>query len=179
MTPEERERIKEEEKAHLRQLRALKQQYREAQRKAGLLGALEGMVRPDLDDVHDEMVDKLTRQNIESEARFEVAMENAGLEDASGETALERAAREEAEREALRKTEADELVRQFKLEMGGGEPSTAPETSARTADDSVPTGAKSIGRASSPDAPESPPSESTTPQAPTGSKSIGRPRSSE
>ena len=172
MTPEERERLKEAEKAHLRQLRALKQQYREAQRKKGLLDALQGMVRPDLDEIHEEMVDKLSRQNIEAEARFEVAMEDAGLT----EDPLERAAREAAEREALRTAEADALVRQMKQEMGGGE-AARPETA-------TPTGAKSIGRPPAPDAPEAERPEVTkpdepNPEAPLGPKSIGRPRRTE
>ncbi len=115
MTPEEFERLKEAEKAHLRQLKALKQQHRDAQRKKGVFDALKGIVRPDLDDVHDEMVDKLTMQNIESEARMEVALENSDLAD----DALERIAEEEAARDALRKSQADELVRQMKLEAGG------------------------------------------------------------
>ena len=49
MTPEEFNRIKEEEKAHLRGLRDLKQQHRDAQRKVSILGALRGMRNPELE----------------------------------------------------------------------------------------------------------------------------------
>ncbi len=161
MTPEEFERLKEAEKAHLRQVKALKQQYRHAQRKKGLMDALTGIVRPDLDDVHDEMVDKLTMRNIESEARFEVALENADL----AEDALERAAREEAEHDVLRKADADALVRQMKLEAGGDVADSA--TGINSGADG-----KTIGRAAAPDEGVS------EPDGPTGEtrgpKTIGR-----
>lgn len=116
MTPEEFERLKEAEKAHLRQLKALKQQHRDAQRKKGIYDALKGIVRPDLDDVHEEMVDRLTMKNIESEARFEIALENAEL----GDDALDRMVEEDAARDSIRKAVADELVRQMKLDAGSG-----------------------------------------------------------
>lgn len=142
MTPEEFERLKQAEKEHLRKMRALKQQYRQAKRKKGVMNALQGIIRPDLDNVHDEMVDKLTMQNIESEARFEVAMENAGV----AEDALEKAAREEAEREELRKAEAAELVRQMKLEAGGEFQESDSSRDTPTTDT-----AKTIGRVPPPD----------------------------
>ncbi|HLT46794.1 MAG TPA: hypothetical protein VK002_06155 [Rubricoccaceae bacterium] len=157
MTPEEFERLKEEEKRHLREMRALKQQYREARRKRGLLDALRGLTNPEAEATHEEMLDRLTRQNVESEARFEVALEDAGLD----EDAAARRAREEADREAVRKAEAEALVRQMKQQMGdpsGGaasdEPSRAPgrtigrvvppEEGERPAEDAR--GAKTIGR---------------------------------
>lgn len=183
MTPEERERLKEAEKAHLRQLKALKSQYRDAKRKRGLLDALQGMIRPDIDEVHDEMVDKLTRKNIESEARFEIAMENAGID---GEDPLDKAVRQEAEREALRKAEADELVRQFKQEMGGGSPAVpsgdeTERTPSRTAP-SAPSGTKTIGRTpppvEEPEADDASSQDGTDDDVPLGPKSIGRPRRS-
>ena len=62
MTPEEFERLKEEEKRHLRELRALKTQHRDAQRKKGLLDALRGLTNPEADATHEEMLDRLTRQ---------------------------------------------------------------------------------------------------------------------
>ena len=161
MTPEEFERLKEAEKTHLRKLKALKQQHREAQRKKGLLDALKGIMRPDLDDVHDEMVDKLTMKNIENEARFEIALENANLTD----DALEKAAQEEAEREVLQKAEAEALVRQMKLEAGGGAAPSSDQTNAQAE-------GKTIGRAPSPDEPEAESVE--TPSTTRGSKTIGR-----
>lgn len=137
MTPEEFERLKEAEKAHLRKVRDLKQQYRSAKRKKGIMDALQGMVRPDLDDVHDEMLDKMTMENIKSEAKFEIAMENAE----ATEDSLEKAAQEEREREELRKAEAAELVRQMKLEAG--ESTSAKEHGSQESS----TSEKTIGRA--------------------------------
>lgn len=161
MTPEEFEQLKEAEKAHLRQLKALKQQYRNAQRRKGLMDALTGIVRPDLDDVHDEMVDKLTMKNIESEARFEMALENANLTD----DALEQAAVEEAERDSLRKAEAEALVHQMKLEAGGAAPGPGSQSC-------VSADGKTIGRSATP---EEPASESDKPTGETrGPKTIGR-----
>ncbi len=161
MTPEEFERLKEAEKTHLRKLKALKQQHRQAQRKKGLLDALKGIVRPDLDDVHDEMVDKLTMKNIESEARFEIALENAGLTD----DALESAAREEAEHEDLQKAQAEALVRRMKREAGGEVAPSSDQTNTHTE-------AKTIGRAPTPEEPQAEPDE--TPSPARGSKTIGR-----
>jgi hypothetical protein len=161
MTPEEFERLKEAEKVHLRKLRALKQQHRHAQRKKGLLDALKGIVRPDLDDVHDEMLDKLTMKNIESEARFEIALENASLTD----DALESAAREEAEREVLQKAQAEALVRRMKAEAGAGVAPASSQTNAEA-------GGKTIGRAPTPEEPETESDE--TPSPTKASKTIGR-----
>src|SRR5690606_8744066 len=114
MDKEEFERLKEEEKRHLREMRALKQQYREAQRKRGLLDALSGLTNPEAESTHEEMVDRLTRQNVEAEARFEAAADEAGF----SEEAAARQAREEADREAVRKAEAAALVRMMKQQMG-------------------------------------------------------------
>ena len=175
MTPEEFERLKEAEKQHLRQLRALKQQHREAVRKKGLFDALKGLVRPDLDDVHDEMMDKLSMSNIESEARFEVAMEESGM----NEQALQRAAEEEAAREALRKAEAESLVQQFKQELTGSAEPAAP-TRASATNASASAGGKTIGRVPAPetDLPGDTP-DGASPTEPLGTKSIGRPRHNE
>jgi hypothetical protein len=159
MTPEEFERLKEEEKRHLRELRALKQQHREAQRKKGLLGALRGLTSPEADATHEEMLDRLTRQNAEAEARFEVAMEGAGIT----EDAAARRAREEAEREAVRKAEAEALVRQMKQEMGAA-PAGAPPS------EPSPPGGKTIGRVPPAEGPGDAQAEPRDP------KTIGRPR---
>ena len=168
MTPEEFERRKEEEKKHLRQLRALKQQHREAQRKAGLLGALRGLTNPESEATHDEMLDRLTNDNIMSEARFEVAMENAGLDEA----AAARRAQAEADAEATRKAEAEALVRQMKAQLG--DTATSPAASEGPA--------PAPGRTIGPVPPPAPPPasdapEAAAPPAPQGPKSIGRPRS--
>src|SRR5690606_17320842 len=109
------ERLKEQEKAHLRQLRDLKAQHRDVQRKKSIFDALRGLARPDLDATHDEQVGKLMQDAAMSEARLDLAMESAS----GTESAAARAAREAAEREALRRAEAEALVRQMKAEVQG------------------------------------------------------------
>ncbi|HEX8386260.1 MAG TPA: hypothetical protein VF576_08755 [Rubricoccaceae bacterium] len=150
MTPEEFNRLKEEEKAHLRQLRDLKQQHREVQRKTSILGALRGMRNPELEADTDARTEELMRGAVTQEARLDLALEGEA----------ERAAAE-ADREALRQAEAAALVRQFKADAGA----TADEKPARpspTAD----APARTIGRTPAP--PEAPP------QAPRDEKTIGR-----
>ncbi len=152
MTPEEFERLKEEEKAHLRQLRDLKAQHRDVTRKKSIFDALRGLARPDIDATHEEQVGKLMQDAAMSEARLDLAMESAD--------AGERAAREAEERELLRRAQAEEMVRQMKGELG------VPPVPPAPSDDA---GEKTIGRDGDNvrDEPE--------PDRP--AKSIGRPRS--
>lgn len=160
MSNDEFERIKAEEKAHLRKLRALKQQHRDASRKASMLGALRGMQTPEQDATHDEFVGKVTESSAMSEARFEIASEEA-----------ERAVRAEADAEATRQSDAEALIRQMKAELGGGTPSAPPAGGTRQPDRAAPADGKTIGR--TPPEPEAPASA----QPDRGAKSIGRPRS--
>ena len=161
MNKDEFERIKAEEKAHLRQLRGLKQTYRGAQRKASILGALKGMTTPEQDATHDEFTGKLSQDAAMTEARFEIAAEEA-----------ERQAQQEADAEATRQSEAEALVRQMKAEFGdapasGAPPAHTPEAPARPA---AGASGKTIGRTPpEPDAPEDA-------EPDRGAKSIGRPK---
>ena len=170
MSPEEFERLKEQEKAHLRQLRDLKAQHRDVTRKKSIFDALRGMTRPDIDATHDEYTGKLMQDAAYSEARLDLAMESAGA--SSGETAAERSAREAEERAALQRAEADALVRQMKQEMQGpmGAPAAAPTREATGT--AASTEGKSIGRAvlSDADEPHAAPAASDA----RGAKSIGR-----
>jgi hypothetical protein len=154
MTPEEFNRLKEEEKAHLRQLRDLKQQHRDVQRKTSILGALRGMRNPDLEADTDARTEELMRGAITQEARLDLAMEGEA----------ERAAAD-ADRETLRQAEAAELVRQLKADAGAtaGEKPARPTPGAGRPD----APARTIGR--TPPAPETAP-----PQAPRDEKTIGR-----
>src|SRR5690606_36090901 len=146
-----------EEKRHLREMRALKQQYREAQRKRGLLAALRGLTAPEAEATHEEMLDRLTRQNVEAEARFEVAADEAGL----SEEAAARRAQEEADREAVRKAEAEALVRMMKQQMGDPAVDDPDSETARAE-------GRTIGRVTPPEEGERPP------EGPRGSNTIGR-----
>lgn len=162
MDKNEFERIKAAEKEHLRKLRALKQQHRGAQRKVSTLNALKGMLTPEQDATHDEFTRKVTESAAMTEARLEIAQEEAA-----------RIAQQEADAEVTRQSEAEALIRQMKAELGGGAPAsgaaparTPPEAKAP----SPPSGAKTIGR--TPPEPEAP--EAQEPER--GAKSIGRRR---
>ncbi len=165
MTPEEFERLKEEEKKHLRELRALKQQHRDVQRKKSVFDALRGMARPDLDAAHDEAVGKLTGDAALAEARLDLALEGQAPGPAPT----------EAERQALRAAEAESLVRQMKASMGealGSAPAGSASATGRTAGAAPPAAGKTLGRA-----PAADPTDASAPPADRrGAKTIGRPR---
>ena len=161
MDKEEFERIKAEEKAHLRQLRQLKQTHRGAQRMASSAEALRKMRNEALEAETDAMTDKLLHDAAHAEARFELATEGYAPQTGNA---------EEVDREDLAKAEAEALVRQMKAAMGGGSESI--EEKAQNAADpaapaSAPSGAKTIGR--------TPPAEDEPSADPDkGAKTIGR-----
>lgn len=160
MTPEEFEKLKNEEKAHLRQLRDLKQQHRDVQRKTSILGALRDMRNPGLEADTDARTDALMRGAVTQEARLEIAME--------AEAEREKA---EADRETLRESEAADLVRQIKAESGARldeateRLGAAPHAPART-----------IGRTPPPETPDAETPDATA-ASDRGAKTLGRPKS--
>ena len=180
MDKEEFERLKAEEKAHLRQLRDLKQQHRDVQRKASSVNALNAMRNRALEDETDALTDGLQRDAALQEARLDLALE--GRAPQTGNV-------DDVDREALAKAEAEALVKQMKASMGGPAAGPSPNEAIdplqnpdgpvvenpqrphgqRPAD---PTGDipaledKTIGR---PPPPDEPP-----PASPRGDKSIGR-----
>ena len=161
MSPEEFERLKNEEKAHLRKMRDLKKTHRDARRKASSLEALNKMRNPELEADVDAGTEKLLRDAALSEARFDLALEgDAGQTD--GETDVA----------DLAKAEAEALVRQMRAQMGAGEMSSAQAAQAASdpaaPDPAHPAGQKTIGR--------TPPPADDPPPADRGAKSIGRRR---
>ena len=122
MTPEEYKRFKEAEKEHLRALKKLKEQARQAQRLKSVNQALANMVggAQDSFDVHEEMVDKLAIETAQQEARLEIAMENTALE----ETARSQTPTHSPEKleEELLKERAKTFLEQMKLQMGMATP---------------------------------------------------------
>lgn len=131
MSPEEFDRLKEQHKAHLREMKRLKGLAHEAGRKGRLAQALENIaasVSPDA--TYDEMLDKLNRDTALAEARFEVAQEQARSPQAEADDALARAADEEAREAALARDRARSLVEQIKGQMGGPLPDAPPATDA-------------------------------------------------
>ena len=168
MDKDEFERIKAAEKEHLRTLRGLKQQHRDATRKASTMNALRGMLTPNQDATHDEFTGKVNQSAAMAEARLELAQEEAA-----------RIAQQEADAEVTRQSEAEALIRQMKAELGDTSASGAPASDAaptpRMPSEDVRRRAsggdnKTIGRTPpEPDAPEA--SEPAR-----GAKSIGRRR---
>ncbi len=118
MTPEEYQKVKEAEKAHLRKLKELKKTHAQLSRKARITNAVTDMAESvqELYDEHQTMVDRLEMDAISSEARLDVAMD--GLEgDSSTQEALD-AAQLEADQKAIKKARAKALIEQMKLETG-------------------------------------------------------------
>ncbi|MEO1075173.1 MAG: hypothetical protein AAFX41_04295 [Bacteroidota bacterium] len=174
MDKKEFERIKAEEKEHLRKLRALKQQHRGVSRQKKVLDALNAMQRPDLDATYEEAMRGLTEDAAMTEARLEIAMEDSQAR------APQPEALTEADREKLRKDEAAALIRQMKAEMGT--PSSEMTPAAEPSDEASSNPAeRTIGRSSVPARPEpdaaSKPANQAAPEATDSlDKTIGRKR---
>ena len=116
MTPEEYQKVKEAEKAHLRKLKELKKTHAQLSRKARITNAVTDMAESvqSLYDEHRTMVDRLEMDAISSEARLDVAMD--GLEgDSSVQEALD-AAQLEADQEVIKRARAKSLIEQMKLD---------------------------------------------------------------
>ena len=112
MDKDEFERLKAEEKAHLRKLRDLKQTHRDAQRKASSLNALNEM-RGALDGETDRLTEDMLRDAAHQEARMELALEGQAPQTGNA---------NDLDREDLAKAEAEALVKQMKAAMGGALP---------------------------------------------------------
>ena len=172
MSPEEFERLKNEEKEHLRKIRDLKRTHRDVQQKKRIVDAVRGMRNPELEAETDALTDSFQRDAALQEARLDLALE--GQAPVTGNV-------EDVDRESLAKAEAEALVRQMKAQMGrvpdieatpnqAIDPVRNPD-SPHVQDPQAPdVGPKTIGRASLSDDPP--------PTAPRDAKSIGRPRSS-
>ncbi len=160
MDKNEFERIKAEEKAHLQKLRQLKQTHRDAQRTASTAKALNAMRNPGLEAELDAGTDKLMRDAAQAEARLDVALD--GHAPVTGNA-------DDVDRETLAKAEAEALVRQMKIQMGGGGDPSAVDAAQAATEPTAPASAKTIGR--------TPPPADDPPPVDRGDKSIGRPRS--
>ncbi len=141
MNRDEIDRLKEEEKAHLRKVRALKQQLRDAKRTQGLLGALQNLDTSGLDATHEEALRRVTEKNVTAEARYELAME-----------ALDQAAKQEADREEMARLDAERraadaahLVAQMKTQMLGDAQQHVEAQSGEAPSETAPPPAKTIG----------------------------------
>jgi len=148
MKREDFERLKEEEKKHLREIRNLKQQLKDAERLQRIGRALSDIERSGELEGFDSSLEDVQRSAAEQEARLEIAAEGAA------ETARQIEV-SEIDEEALAKARAAEFIRRMKVSMAEGEEPTSPastasEKSERAAKESVPRAEsapeKTIGR---------------------------------
>ena len=133
MDKEEFERLKEEEKAHLRQLRELKKTHQDVQRRASSVNALNAMRNPELEAETDAATDKLMRDAAQAEARFDLALE--GDAPVTGNA-------EGVDRDTLAQAEAEALVRQMKVQMGARDAGSMVDTAQAATEPSAPAEAK-------------------------------------
>ena len=136
MDQEEFDRIKAQEKEHLKALQKLKAAKKVADRQLRVKNALDQIQDRSVFDTHDEMLDKLQRDNIETEAKLEMAMDSASI---ANDQADELAKSEEE----LQKIRATLLVEKMKAEMFGVL-SSKPTTNVESGENDSP--AKTIGR---------------------------------
>ena len=110
MDPNEFERLKAEEKAHLRKLRDLKQTYRGLQSQRSTVDALNQIQNRDLTDETDRLTQEMLRESAQQEARMELALEGQAPQTGNA---------EDLDREHLAQAEAEALVKQMRASMGG------------------------------------------------------------
>jgi hypothetical protein len=155
MNPDEYERLKEEEKAHLRKVRALKEQLQHARRQEGLHKAIRGLDTSGLDAEFEQALRDVESQNLTAEARYELAM---GALDDAAERERQRLEEERFDAER-RQAAASDLVRRMKSELSSDAPGAGRSETKTT---------------SEPAKPEEPSTD--PPAADSSSKTIGRPR---
>jgi hypothetical protein len=140
MTPEEFERFKEAEKAHLRKIRELKKASKQFVQQSKISRAVTDMATGmnELYDEHREMVDRLQMGTLQNEARMEVALDSVDMDSV---TEAQDAAALEADMEAIKKARAQELIRQMKMEG-----SSSTDSSAKAPAQSAPVQNAPLGR---------------------------------
>jgi hypothetical protein len=150
MTPDEFEKIKAEEKAHLREMRRLKGMARSAEQKGRVASAFSKIVGGSAGalDALEQAMSRVGRDTAMDEARFEIATEGLDLTP-------------ELDDEALRAERARALVAQMKGELSAP-PRTSPAASDTLDADAAPSASsKTLGRTppvadSDPDVPAAP-----------------------
>ena len=155
MNRDEFERLKEAEKEHLRKVRELKAQLKDARRHRGVADALRSMDTADLDHEFERALREVEQQNVSAEARYEMAL---GALDEAAERERSRLELERFEAEQS-KAAATDLVSRLKAELSEGthvESGTPDASRAQpdspsptTPDDDAPPQGKTIGRSRS------------------------------
>ena len=111
MTPEEFQRYKEAEKAHLRKLKELKKAVHTLERQKSMRSAVEKIAEgQDLLEKQKDLVDELALDTARHEARLDMALDS--------EVDAETAEKAELMEEELQRERAQALVKQLKREMG-------------------------------------------------------------
>ena len=110
MKREDFERLKEEEKAHLRELRDLKARLKGAQRVQKVGQALHNIEAAGDLEGFDESLEELNRRAAEQEARLDIVVDGVTADDFSAELELDE--------EAIQKAKAAAFVNQMKVTMG-------------------------------------------------------------
>lgn len=105
----ERERLKEEYKAHYRKIRETKERYSRAQKTHRITEALKNMDKSQMLDTFDDFLYSVKHKLASVEARLDVAMES--LEESPE-------VKEQQLDEEMQKANAKDTLRQVKLEMG-------------------------------------------------------------
>lgn len=108
---EERERLKEEYKAHYRKIREIKEQGARAKRTQNIANALKSLDKTELLDAFDDFLYSVKHKVASVEARLDLAMDSLGEEP-------ENMVSQEEMDEELRKSKAKDTLRQVKMEMG-------------------------------------------------------------
>lgn len=118
MKREDFERLKEEEKKHLREIRALKQRLKEAQRMQRIGSALRDIESGGNLEGFERSLEDVERKALEQEARLDMAIESAASE--------EPAELPEVDEEALKLARAADFIRRMKVSLAEGEPPPKP-----------------------------------------------------
>lgn len=167
MKREDYERLKETEKAHLREIQKLKQRLREAERRRSIGKALHDAEAAGETEAFDEALTRVQLEAAEEQAKLDLAIDST--EETSSSVEVPDPSEIEAE---LTKARAAELVRHMKISMGMQE-----------SDEVTPAGdetgrQKSVGKSTKDDDPEPEP-EAPAPERPETdvSKTIGRMKS--
>lgn len=129
MSPEEFQRYKEAEKAHLRKLKELKKAVHTLERQKSLRSAVEKVTEgQDLLERQRELVDELALDTARHEAKLDMALDSADEPESR--------ARTELLEEELQRERAQALVKQLKREMESGDDSEEALEQPRRASDS-------------------------------------------
>lgn len=107
----ERERLKEEYKAHYRKMREIKEQHSRAKKTQNIAQALKNMDKSQMLESFDSFLYSVKHKLASVEARLDVAMENLSEDEQA-------TVSEQQLDEQMAKTKAKDTLRQVKMEMG-------------------------------------------------------------